>query len=321
MLGKMKKYLSENTTYGKTRYLNFLYQYDMRRYYQHSCMNENNINCLATKIRLLSHTIEKALSLPSCKPGFGKEKIRELIALCERYEKTEPMKDEQALIIARAVITEYIRYQEDHNVGVDFIPEKYRQGGVESDCKAGICLVLAKKSTDFERIARGRHSSRSFSDRHVSHETIQKAVALAQTAPSACNRQSTRIFACLNKKAISEIMKLHGGTRGFDTPPIVFAVTGDLNLYQNEYERNTIFVDGGIFLMNLLYSLESVGLVACPLIWGAEPTNDNTLYQLLNIPESQTVVALVAAGYAPEKGFAAAVSYKRETKDILTIVE
>lgn len=321
MLGRIKKYLKENTNYGKTRYLNYLYKYDLERYYKYSCMNESNTNCLATRIRLLTHAIEKALSLPNCKPGFGKEKIKELIDLCERYEESGNVDDEQALEIAKAIVSEYVRFQESHNVTVDFIPNELRQSSLKTDFKVGTISITAKDSTDFEIIAKGRHSSRSFADKAVSDDIIKKAVALAQTAPSACNRQSTRIFACLNKQIITEIMKLHGGMRGFDIPAVVFAITGDLNLYQNEYERNTIFVDGGIFLMNLLYSLESVGLVSCPLIWGSEPDNDKTLYKIMNIPESQTVVALVAAGYAPGNSFNAAISCKRKTEDILTTIK
>ena len=59
-----------------------------------------------------------------------------------------------------------------------------------------------------------------------------------------------------NREKIMKIIALHGGMRGFDIPGAIFVITGDLRLYQNEYERNTLFVDGGIFLMNLLYALD-----------------------------------------------------------------
>lgn len=35
--------------------------------------------------------------------------------------------------------------------------------------------------------------------------------------------------------------------------------------------------------MNLLYALDSLGLVACPLIWGSEPSDDKKLSEILNI--------------------------------------
>ena len=114
---------------------------------------------------------------------------------------------------------------------------------------------------------------------------------------------------------------MHGGLNGFDFPAVIFVVTGDLTLYQNEYERNTVFVDGGIFLMNLLYSLEQFQIAACPIIWGAEPDNDQKLYKLLDIPESQEIISLVAAGNFPDGEVKVACSYKRPTETILHIVE
>ena len=103
----------------------------------------------------------------------------------------------------------------------------------------------------------------------------------------------------------------HGGA----DPGAVFVITGDLRLYQNEYERNTLFVDGGIFLMNLLYALDSLGLVACPLIWGSEPSDDKKLSEILNIKPHEKFVAWISAG------FKAAISSKRDLNTILRIIE
>ena len=150
---------------------------------------------------------------------------------------------------------------------------------------------------------------------------MRSAVQLAQTAPSACNRQATRIYACTNREKIMKIIALHGGMRGFDIPGAIFVITGDLRLYQNEYERNTLFVDGGIFLMNLLYALDSLGLVACPLIWGSEPSDDKKLSEILNIKPHEKIVAWISAGYCPGKAFKAAISSKRDLNTILRIIE
>lgn len=124
-----------------------------------------------------------------------------------------------------------------------------------------------------------------------------------------------------NREKIMKIIALHGGMRGFDIPGAIFVITGDLRLYQNEYERNTLFVDGGIFLMNLLYALDSLGLVACPLIWGSEPSDDKKLSEILNIKPHEKIVAWISAGYCPGKAFKAAISSKRDLNTILRIIE
>lgn len=137
---------------------------------------------------------------------------------------------------------------------------------------------------------------------------------------SACNRQATRIYACMNDSKIIQIMKMHGGFNGFEKPAVIFAVAGDLSLYQNEYERNTVYVDGGIFIMNLLYSLNAFDILSCPIIWGSEPDMDNKLECLLGIPHSQKVISLVAAGYPKGEEYKAALSAKRDVEKILYFV-
>ena len=101
----------------------------------------------------------------------------------------------------------------------------------------------------------------------------------------------------------------------------VLAITGDLRVYHGEYERNTVFVDGGIFVMNLLYALEENKLAACPIIWGAEPDNDRFIRQLMGIPESHVIVSLVAAGNYPGDPIKVPVSTRRDTKDVFHLVE
>lgn len=317
MFGKIKQWIYENTEFGKTRYLNFLYKYDMNMYFNNSCMNTENKENLATSIRLIAHAIEKGMSLPQCKQEFGKNKIIELMNLCDEYEKLINRKDDQAFQIAAATISSYVKFQENRGVKIDFVPEKYRCFGADF---AGIEFHKSKTGTNFAEIAHNRHSSRNFSDQIPNEVLIKKVVALAQTAPSACNRQPIRVFACIDYEKRKEIMKMHGGVRGFGMPGVIFAITGDLVLYQNELERNTVFVDGGIFAMNMLYALDSFGLVSCPVIWGSEPDMDSRLSELLDIPKSFKIILLVMAGYYPNKKYVAACSPKRDVDSILKII-
>lgn len=319
MIKKIKNFLRTHTKNGYRRYLDFLFRYDAELYLKHSCMNLKNPERIATRMRILSHTIEKGMSLSDCKLEFGREKILELVRLCNLYENTNQKCDHQVVDLVKSTIAAYYRFQESRGADISFIPNEFINKFINTS-DAGTMYISTKEATDFRVIAFNRHSSRSYSDLEVADEVIKCAVEIAQTAPSACNRQATSVYACKNKEKIKTIMNLHGGIRTFEMPGVIFVVTGNLNLYQDEYERNTIYVDGGIFVMNLLYSLDSLGLVTCPVIWGNEPTNDKILSELLDIPENEKIVCLVTAGICPSNGYKAARSLKRKIEDILHIV-
>lgn len=322
MIKEVIKKVLANAKYGKSRYLNFLHSYDMDRYLAYSCMNENNDELLATKMRLLIHPLEKALSIKNARVGFGKEKVMNLISLYEEYSKVDG-RDKQVMELAESIILNYIDFQSQHDVDLSFIPQKFFEKNADKSISGAIDITdeVFGALSDFERIAENRHSIRNFAPEKIDRKRLTEAVRIAQTAPSACNRQATRVYVCDSEEKCKKIIARHGGMRGFSDTAAILAITGDLNLYQNEYERHTLFVDGGIFLMNLLYALGSQGVANCPIIWGSEPDNDSFLYELLNIPKSETIVSLVMVGNLPEDGAKAAKSYKRETESILKFID
>lgn len=321
MFEKIKQVLYTHSKYGKSRYLNYLYRYDMQRYLSYSGMNEGNPENVAGQMRLLIHTIEKGMSLSYVKPGFGKEKIEKLIELYQLYEKNEGRKDEQVLRLAQSTVRCYAEYQSAAGVDISYIPQAVLQICSDEPIVTGAMAIEKAEPADFVSVAMNRHSVRSFSTEKIEPERIYQAIQLAQTAPSACNRQATCIYVCLNEEKIRTIMEIHGGLNGFDVPTAIFVVTGNLALYQNEYERNAVFVDGGIFLMNMLYALEQYKIAACPIIWGAEPDRDRILYELLKIPKSQEIISLVAAGNFPNGEVKVACSMKRPTETVLHMIE
>lgn len=317
MLGKLKQYLRKNTKQGRSRYLKFLYRYDQTRYFTHSAMEQQDAQTVAAQIRLLVHALEKGLSVQTPKADFGKEKVCRLLELMEQYAQATQDPDPQAVELAKAVIGTYAQHRLARAEDVSFIPEELRR---ESPL-AGAQTYVRKPAGDFAATANNRHSLRTFGEGTIRMDALEKAVRLAQTAPSACNRQATHVFACLDGEKIRKIMARHGGTRGFTQPAAILAITGNLRLYQNEYERNTVFVDGGIFLMNLLYSLEHYDLAACPIIWGAEPDNDGFLSDLLRIPEYHEIVSLVMVGNYPQEAVKIPCSTKRDTTQILHVID
>ena len=300
----------------KNRYLFNLYMHDMQTYYETSYSEKNEVKDEATLIRLLSHAIEKGMSLPNCRVGFGKDKVKDLIELCESYDG----KDIQTIEVAYGVLNAYIKWQDSNGSDTSFIPIDIKEKICNCSLEGGIRTLSKTEIVGFEEIATHRHSLRYFSDISVSKEDIIKAVKLAQTAPSACNRQSIRVYAVTDVEKIAHIMSMHGGIRTMCNPTVIFVIAGDRTLYKGEYERNTVYVDGGIFTMNLLYALDHWGIASCPAIWGNIPSDDTLLSMIVGIPKSQIIVNLIVAGYYPDEQYNVAVSAKRDIDTVLTIL-
>ncbi|WP_302612398.1 nitroreductase family protein [uncultured Muribaculum sp.] len=303
------------------KYIDSCFDRDARLYAKNSGLQGETLPVIAAKMRILCHTIEKALSLSDCRADFGRDKINELIRLYQVYKSSEG-KDKNAIELVEAIISVYAEHRVLHGLDISFIP-KYLLNNSKTviDCGA---MPLQSTKDDFEAfslIAHSRHSVRNYSSRTISEEIIAKAVELAQTAPSACNRQATKIYAITSTSKINAIKERHGGIRTFGQPGVIFVITQNLSLYINEYERNTWIVDGGIFCMNLLYALSSVGIVNCPVIWGGMDDEDKFICDLAHIPSNERPVVLVVGGYPPDDGVKTPCSSKRPVEDILHIVK
>ena len=317
------KKIFKNTEFVRTRYAKYLFNYDFTRFskFTTTYMDENKEEYICSKMRILVHVIEKALSLPEPRPGFGRDKIIQLIKYLNEYEKIDNIKDEQIIVLAKSAILNYVEFNQKYGIDLSFIPNELMNNksikhltGVINVSKDSIDV----ENINFEQFALSRHSSRVFGDKKIDIEKLKDVVKLAQTSPSACNRQSIRVHITTDNEKCNKIMKLHGGTRGFSNPGAFIVITSDLGLYENEYERNTCIVDGGIFIMNMLYSLHFYKIAACPLIWGSEPSNDKIIYDLLDIPISQQIIGLIIAGEYPDGEFKVAKSLKRDLNDVLS---
>ncbi len=315
----IKRFLAILGLNGRT-YTQYCFDRDADLYQQNSGLQGETPSVVAAKMRIICHTIEKALSLSNCRDDFGREKINELLRLYNIYTNSGG-KDYNSLEIAKSTIHTYAKHRQVHHLDISFIPDNLLHDKLtEPECGAQIFASSQNDFKTFPLIADARHSIRNYSNHPVKRDDIIQAVRIAQTAPSACNRQATRIYAITDASKISAVKQRHGGIRTFGQPGIIFVITQDLNLYISEYERNTWLVDGGIFCMNLLYSLNSVGIVNCPVIWGGMEDEDKFLSELVGIPENERVVILVVGGY-PEEGVKTPCSSKRPVEDILHIIK
>ncbi|CEP36875.1 Putative uncharacterized protein [Halomonas sp. R57-5] len=257
-----------------------------------------------------AHAVEKGLSRANFRPGFGKIAIPKLAAEMNSWVESGKSTDDSFFKIGAAVMRAYF----DHHKTIGYNVSEFRalfkpevlEHVEKADAQAGgVQAAHLERATSeaeyyeksFSSVAFGRRSVREFLDQKIDNTHILNAIKVAAQAPSVCNRQPARVFQFDDKQLMQNALKLQGGWSGYDMPPKLLLVTSDLSAYVFADERNQAFIDGGLFLMNLLLGLENVGLGACPLNTAMSTDQVNQARKLLGIPESHVFIAFVAVGY------------------------
>lgn len=284
------------------------YRYDCRVFYNDALNRETEL-ALKSKIIECYHIIEKGLTMPDMRLGFGRDKIINLINLLNKYVSLYNNSDSQ-LIHAVDVVAQYRLCHDIHEFRLD----KELLCKIETlmtrfpDIKPDKIQIeisrdeyFDKAEKDFREFSKGRRSIRDFSSEPVDINSIYSAVEIAQSYPSSCNRQPVRVTIISNKEKIKDVLSIQGGNRGFgDKIDKLIVITSYLGIYGLK-ERNCCYIDGGIFLMNLLYGLFYNHVASCTLNWSVFPDKDLEIRKLLHIPDSEVIVGIVACGNIPEK--------------------
>ncbi len=253
------------------------------------------------------HGIERALSLPRPRKGFGIRDAEHLIGQIESY--LSDYGTDETVASAIAALQEY-RY---FSAGVEDFEVTLRpryeavcnQSAPEIESTGGTVEMPSGKSWqdrfDFEQFVRSRRSIRNFSGDPVPAALLNKAVALARHAPSACNRQSCHTHVISDKRTIEYICTLQGGTRGFtECIDKLLLITSDLSTCTTVQERNQPWIDGGLFAMNLLLALHYLGAGACILNWNTGTARDRAVRKAIQLSDSDVIVVRIAVGCLPD---------------------
>lgn len=310
-------------TYKKKKRFKEAYLYDLKRYlkYSESSKIKSERNLIGLIIRRY-HVIEKGLTMPETRLGFGKDVIKLLINDCKQYINDFGRNDEQ-LVQAIAVITEYQEFHRNKNYqlenelvtmlrDIEVLKKElnFTNTSQQKDFKA--FEYFGEIDSSFPIFSKSRSSIRNYSNKDIAMTDLLHALELAKTAPSACNRQSWRTYVATESDQIKIILETQGGTRGFGhlTNKLII-ITSEVGVFGGISERNQAFIDGGIYAMNLLYSLHYKQIAACILNCSTTIEKDMKLRHLCNIVDSEVLIALISCGIPPEK-FKAAASTRYE---------
>lgn len=170
-------------------------------------------------------------------------------------------------------------------------------------------------------LAKRRRSVRWYEAKPVPADLLERALALAAEAPSACNRQPFWIYQAEDASTAQALAACAGGTAGWvDNIPCTLVLVGDLSNYPRERDRHLIYIDGALFAMQLMLALETLGLSSCPVNWPDTPGAEKRMAKLLKLTPELRPVMLLTVGYAREDG-AVAFSQKKAPEVLLRKVK
>ncbi len=305
------------------------YLYDMERYIKYSdTLGSDTDQKLIGRIIREYHVVEKGLTMPETRLGFGKDLIFSLIQNCIDYIQQYGETDEQ-LKHAIRVVLEYERFHQEQGFALDSVVQTAINNLKQKADEARYCQQKEMNidsyfqhiNASFPLFAASRSSVRNYSDKDIPTTTIIQALELARTTPSACNRQCWRTYIIENKEQINLILAVQGGNRGFGhlTNKLI-VLTAELGVFTSTGERNEAFIDGGMYAMNLLYGLHYNAIAACILNCSNTIEKDLKLRELCRIKDSEVFIAMISCGIPPENfKVAASLRYEADKTNKLII--
>lgn len=286
-----------------------------------SISDKNNLEFYLTK---QYHIVEKGLALPSPRPGFGREKIQLLLDKGNIY--IDKYGTSQLTSSIAQCMVDYLAFNEKlgHHLNPalklsmnNFINKNdLISSGGSKDVTSDNIRKLA--SMPFDKMVTSRHSVRDFSKTPIPIDTIKECIDLAKFAPSVCNRQAWQAHYYSNKSIMKKLLTIQNGNGGFtDSITGLLIITGDIKGF-TRYESNQLFVDGGLFAMNLMLSLHYKGLGSCPLNTCFPYLVENRVKKIAGIPKNERLIMMLAVGNLKDS-FKVAVSERRATDTILKL--
>ena len=270
--------------------------------------SEYQLDCIAAELIRNTHSIEKGLCISEPRLGFGHEKQNEMIKQIEQLSNTKSSYYQEICDMAVGALVEYLDFHKQNHYTDEFcvklraFVENYGSPTME---KIGGTLFVEKDSIQFDeveiaRFMTSRHSVRDFATTPVDEAKIEKAMQLAQSAPSACNRQGVRAYV-LSEDQGKKLAKQLSGVGGFaDQVSKFIVITGKRSAYRLNESKQHI-VSASIYAGYLTLTLHLYGFGACivqrPVLWN---TTWMRLSEIIGADKDEQIVCLLAVGNLKE---------------------
>ena len=149
---------------------------------------------------------------------------------------------------------------------------------------------------EFSELVKERYSVRSFSDRQIEDEKLNKILLAGNSAPTAKNLQPQRIYVVQSKEALAKINDVCACIFG---APTVLLVAADKNeMWKNPFydTYNTGDIDASIVCTHMMLQAWELGIGSC---WVGYFDEEKVKKQM-GLPEDEKLVAILPIGYPAE---------------------
>jgi len=334
MKNRLKRLLKPHYLYIINTYnliLNFVQ--DLKLYKKYSLTFSNtDLENKESDLILNYHSLEKGMLFKEMKKGFAEYRIKNLHVILNDPDIIKNINRSQ-IRVGYQVMCQYYELHQKVNYNIEdlYSKEQYLKYREILDSKYDLTFngiidwnkedFYKETSADFLKFAYSRKSVREFTGNLISHKVINQVIELANTAPSVCNRQASSVYLVENKNKIDQLLNIQGGFTGYtkDVHQLLI-LTNDRKYYYTVGERNQFYIDGGIYLMNLLYALHYYQIGNCPANWGKEITDDKKVSKVIKISGSEKIICMIPIGELKES-FRTTLSERRPNIENFKIIE
>lgn len=142
----------------------------------------------------------------------------------------------------------------------------------------------------FEELVRTRYSCRSFQDKAVPRDTIYELIKLATHAPTSCNLQNFSFIIIDDSKLLERLTREISYKFNYSRSFIIVTMQKELSV-----KRSAGYVSAGFISDHILLGAASQGISSLAM---AGFGKDKRLSKILGIPNSHSIVLLIALGWA-----------------------
>lgn len=267
-----------------------------------------NNNKLDYEISLVVHSLEKGFAVVNPRP-FGIDKIKRIISCIKKYEE-KGYEPSFSYNLAYSSLEAYKKFYEEkewtdseqYKIVSDFLKDAkeytYIPVGAYDLHRE---YFIEDTKIDYDKFISCRKSIRNFAAKELSNDDITKAVNMAIKSPSACNRQMCKVYYVDKQENKKVVEKYAQGLGLFDlTNANYFVITFDISANYFVGERNQGWFNAGLFGMNFVNALHSLGIGSCFIQFGNSFKEEQEFKKLLDIPSSERVAVIITAGYYDE---------------------
>lgn len=274
------------------------------------------------------HAIEKGLALRHPKKGFGVQRISKLIDVTDNYIKNHGL--DETTTITFATLHEYSEFEkgnEAENPVLNKIRTFFKThgyngpktglGGTKNISKSDVTQHL---NFDFDSFFKSRFSTRDFTTEPVDPEILQQAIQTALHTPSVCNRQAWKVYLIdpANHELRNKFLNVQNGNKGFgEYMGALLIITGKLSSFF-AYERNQVYVDGGMFAMSVVLALHSKGLGTCCLNTSYTAKKNEAFREVMKMDDDCVPIMFIAVGHLKDN-YKVAVSQRKPISAVVEI--